>query len=1106
MRSLKKFLALVLSLVMAAGTVSTFASAARFTDVPASDEALTKAVDLLSSVGITTGTTDTTYGTSEGVTRQQMATFIYRLMKAGKTVEGKEGDNSTSFTDLDDPFYYFMISWANDMGIIKGRNSTTFDPKGGIILQDAYVMLTRALGYEKEEALAYPFDYIKIAEKIGLDDNLPANVGYETALTRGNVAILLSNAFYADMATGETGYRYEYEEKLIPTTGTYKLVQTDRVPYTIHDTVAEKVFGVKKTVQRIVATPNYSLDRVPKTADSSDGDTEIITVACFDEDYAATDDGLFGDIDFTSLKLSGKADDYFLMDLAIYYKQEAAYKEPEIVAASSLGTYKKGLPAGKVKFESTSKYAYQADGGYSAATGKVTIDGQVSYLFDAPWSYSKPSEMEDKDKDCITLLWLAPSTRDPEDEDYVIDFNFESHKDVLGRGSESYTGAGTLYKKNGEKWERVNTAMTDADLRGHGLYSMAAMVSLMQVNPYSGAFEADAWDSNSDGKYDYLWLKPYTIGQAKSHEDEPTKVMHGAGFDAITAVYGTKEVPTIYTYGAVTEGVNFKDGQLITGYINGAANYIKVATAQDLKYTPDQTYNVGGGGDPGRNFGFNNEGRKERIQDLVRRYVGVPDQNGAKFGAVGGGSMLPWGAPNYNNITWGSTYDIAFVGNAMFHVKGSNSKFSATNEYAIIIPNKGNAITTSVGIVTDGVLEKSGDMLTLLVDGQIENVLVKPQTSSITASNNLSSDKAYSLMPVTPYDKNGGVYDFEAYIGKLLTYTVNDEEEYTLRIAPMETYTDKSVLLTDNDDIFYAYQKAESDPFTKASLVKSSGSLYQIVTVGANTPHAELSPAKYLNFGEDTIVVIKTVDKEDTPVYTVYDSENKPNFSNKDALINIKYIVKNNPKSTTMEELVYFYAEAADGSTGVKAKSTLDFRFIKAFKTVGSSDGTKVVYYDVFNPFNGSIDKEFEAVDDSTTCAIDGIYAVSNGYLNNEDGVLGYINKYGNAANEGVKTGLGLVEIADYDEDSGLLSTSDGQLYLVDDKTAISFLDYDKGEITTKTADILNTTAKTYKCNDNSDMPLLAFIASSEVKNEDAYEYAGVICIVRCNALDVTTP
>ena len=440
---MRKFLAL-LSLILTITAVSSVASAAKFTDVPASDETLTKAVDLLSSVGITTGTTETTFGTSEGVTRQQMATFIYRLMKAGKTVEG--GDNTTTFTDLDDPFYYFMISWANDTGIIKGRNATTFDPKGGIILQDAYVMIVRALGYEKEEPLVYPFDYIKIAEDIGLDEGLPANVNYDTALTRGNVAILLYNAFYADMATGETAYDVEYEEVEL-TSGKLAIVEKGQTPYTIYDTVAEKIFGVKKTVQRVVATPNYCIDENDKTDDDKN-DVEIVALECFDKDYIETDADLFGDVEFESLGLSGNADDYFLIDLSIYYKKEDN-KDPEIISASALGSRTKEVASGKVKFEresGTSRQNYMLtsktqglENRFKRFTGKVTVDGVSSYLFNAPWSYSKPANIEDKDDECITLIWLDASERDPEDEEYVPDFNFKSDRDVIGRGAEYYS-------------------------------------------------------------------------------------------------------------------------------------------------------------------------------------------------------------------------------------------------------------------------------------------------------------------------------------------------------------------------------------------------------------------------------------------------------------------------------------------------------------------------------------------------------------------------------------------------------------------------------------------------------------------------------------------
>ncbi|MBR5307254.1 MAG: S-layer homology domain-containing protein [Clostridia bacterium] len=1084
---MRKFLALVLSFILTVGAVSTVASAAKFTDVSAKDETLTKAVDLLSSVGITTGTTATTFGTSEGVTRQQMATFIYRLMKAGKTVEGKEGDNSTTFTDLDDPFYYFMISWANDSGIIKGRNATTFDPKGGIILQDAYVMLVRALGYEKKDALGYPFDYITIAEKIGLDDGLPSNVNYDTALTRGNVAVLLYNAFYADMATGETAYEIEYEEVVL-TSGKHAIVEKAQTPYTIYDTVAQKVFGLKKTVQRVVATPNYCIDEFEKTDDAKD-DMEMISVACFDEDYIDTDSNLFDEIAFDTLGLAGKADDYFLIDLSIYYKKEEN-KAPEIIAATALGTYKADLPGSKVKFDASNQnLAYQGDGNVKAATGKVTIDGQVSYLFNAPWTYSKPANMEDKDKECITLLWLDATERDPEEEDYVMDYNFKSNKDVLGRGKEAYNSIPEVYEKTGGKWVRVSESMVASDLRGYGIYSTGGMAALMQIMPSSTNFEADAWDSNGDGKYDYLWLKPYTIGQVCEEEGESLMDMHASGLDTISAVYESREVPTIYTYGATKEGADFKDKQLITAYINGPANYIKCSTAIKMEYTENQVYDKYSSE---YTFGFN--GSSTNRTNMARHYVGYPDKSGARMG-ITTGRIPTYLSSNFSNITFGKTYDIVFVGNAMFHVKGSAGAIDEKAEYAMIFPNTNGAyaFTTSVGIVEDGNLQKSGNMLEALIEGELVDVVVKPQTSDSLAARDPS-------MPVTPKQKNG-VYDFSDYVGKLLTYTVNSDDQYVFKIAPMDANTDVSVLKTDELDTFYTYESDVEGKVTSA-FVKSSGNLYQFLKKDGSL-QTQVAPSKFVTFGENTKVVIKTYNDEDEPVFTIYDNDNRPNFDTDDEFKNIKYIVKNNPKSTSMEDLVYLYAEAADGTTGIKTNNTLDYRFVKATKMV-KVDDSKVVYYDVYNPFKGTIEEEYEAVSDADTvvCDINGIYTVSNGYLDDEEGVLGYINDFGAVATSDAEDGLGLVAIGDFDKETGILSIEDEDLlFMVDEDTIITFLDLDEETIELKTSSILTSTSKNYRCNDDKNMPLLAFVASSEIKKEDEFEHAEVICIVRCDDL-----
>lgn len=1113
---MRKFLALVLSCVLSASAVSTVAGAAKFTDVSASDETLTKAVELLSSVGITTGTTETTFGTSENVTRQQMATFIYRLMKAGKTVEG--GDNTTSFTDLDDPFYYFMVSWANDMGIIKGRNETSFDPKGKIILQDAYVMLVRALGYEKDADLMYPFGYIQIAEKIGLDDGLPSSVNYDTALTRGNVAILLYNAFYADMATGKKAYETTYEEVTL-TGGKLAVVESGMEEYTVYDTVAEKIFGVKRTVQRVVATPNYSLDSFKKTDDGKN-DVEIVTLECYDEDYIETDSELFSDVEFETLSKDGNADDYFLIDFSIYYKKDDG-KEPEILTAVPLGSRTKEISGGKVKFETesgTSRQNYMVtstgqskESRFKNFTGKVTVDGNVSYLFDAPWSYSKPADISEKDKDCITLLWLDGTDRDPEEEeDYVQDFNFKSDRDVTGRGKEYYASKSvSTYYDSGKAADSY--LLGDKDLRGVGLYTSWGLYMSTIIDLHmSSNYEADVWDSNGDGKIDYMWLKPYTVGQAVVKEGETFFDMHNTSevMDKYGCIYEALEVPKIYTYGATNAGADFKEDQIIVAYVNGPANYIKVAQTLELKY---ETQSFEGIGADSNNIKINGSFGGRWGGSLI--YIGFPNASGARPAASIDGQLVssgPFVSKYFNTANLGKSFEIAYVGGRMFHVKGNSGVIGDKDDYAIIFPNTNGsyAYTTSVGIVTDGNLQKSGNVIDALIDGEIVSVAVKPQTSASVEKKNIPEGGTASLMPVTAKQSNG-VYDFSDYVGKLLTYSINSDDEYVFKIAPFDSNNDKSVLGTEDDDVYYTYESDEDGKVT-AAFVKSTGNLYQFLKKDTNSIHTAVAPSKFVSFTENTRVVIKTYDDEDEPEFKIYTYENKPNFDNSVDFRSIKYVVKNNPNSTTIEELIYLYAEAADGETSSKIDNTPEYRFVKSSKAVKVDDDEKVVYYDVYNPFTGKVEAEFEAYDETETvsCKLNGIYSLSDGYIVDKY-CLGTIDNYGKVATSSTSTkatDLGLVKIADYDSETGMLAVEDTELlFKVDDDTVITFLDLDEEEISVKSDSILNSTSASFRCNDNKKMPLLAFVVSSEIKKEDEFEHAEVICIVRYNALDTTT-
>ena len=78
MSKFKRILTVGITAVMllAVLSVSAFAATTKFTDVNAKDETLSKAVSLLEGLGVAKGTTETTFGTNENVTRQQMAAFI----------------------------------------------------------------------------------------------------------------------------------------------------------------------------------------------------------------------------------------------------------------------------------------------------------------------------------------------------------------------------------------------------------------------------------------------------------------------------------------------------------------------------------------------------------------------------------------------------------------------------------------------------------------------------------------------------------------------------------------------------------------------------------------------------------------------------------------------------------------------------------------------------------------------------------------------------------------------------------------------------------------------------------------------------------------------
>ena len=107
---------------MAGGRLPEPVSAANpFTDVSAEDYYY-KAVLWAVENGITSGTSATTFGSHDAVTRGQTVTFLYRAA-------GSPAASGADFSDVaEDAYYAPAVAWALARGITVGTSATTFSP------------------------------------------------------------------------------------------------------------------------------------------------------------------------------------------------------------------------------------------------------------------------------------------------------------------------------------------------------------------------------------------------------------------------------------------------------------------------------------------------------------------------------------------------------------------------------------------------------------------------------------------------------------------------------------------------------------------------------------------------------------------------------------------------------------------------------------------------------------------------------------------------------------------------------------------------------------------------------------------------------------------
>lgn len=121
-------------------------STAAFTDV-VKGSWYEKAVNWAAANGIVTGYSESTFAPEDPITRQQMATVLWRYAKYAGLDVTSNGTTLPDFTDRNEIESWAgeAISWAYSRGIMKGTGANTLSPEGGATRAEAAVMLYRLL-------------------------------------------------------------------------------------------------------------------------------------------------------------------------------------------------------------------------------------------------------------------------------------------------------------------------------------------------------------------------------------------------------------------------------------------------------------------------------------------------------------------------------------------------------------------------------------------------------------------------------------------------------------------------------------------------------------------------------------------------------------------------------------------------------------------------------------------------------------------------------------------------------------------------------------------------------------------------------------------------
>ena len=217
---MKKFLSLVLALVMTMSLVTVSAGAKDFTD--STKIQYTEAVDVMSAVKVIDGYAEGDFRPSTTLTRGAAAKIICNLILGPTTASALVADAAPYKDVPTNHTFAGYIAYCQKTGIISGYADGTFKPANSLTGYAFMKMLLGALGYKAENegytGANWSINVAKRALNVGLSDDLVGDFNGVKAVNREEACLYAFNTLKATMV--------EYEKNSTVTVGNITIKDT----------------------------------------------------------------------------------------------------------------------------------------------------------------------------------------------------------------------------------------------------------------------------------------------------------------------------------------------------------------------------------------------------------------------------------------------------------------------------------------------------------------------------------------------------------------------------------------------------------------------------------------------------------------------------------------------------------------------------------------------------------------------------------------------------------------------------------------------------------------------------------------------------------------